>query len=278
MKKKNLTNGYRLVIYFQYKFKSKLDRGLFYKMSFYVTLPSDSSMHYFPDNKISHFMVRLPTPIELTGEWEVGLVEFIYPHTWYNVNIRNNLMGFDLGDGVILGRRVPPGFYETVPDILKNLLIEAHLKKLSFQFNDVTKRVTIKVKNKTRVILSEGLAQLLGFEEGEISCDEGKEEKVVQSINVADPCAHYRVLLVYTDIVEPQVVGDVLAPLLRIVNVSGSDGEVINAQYDRPHYLPVNRKIIENIEIVIRTHTGELTPFERGRSYVKLHFRQKYLA
>ena len=77
---------------------------------------------------------------------------------------------------------------------------------------------------------------------------------------------------------EPQIVGDVVAPLLRIVNVMGSDGEVISAQYDRPHYLPVNRKIIETLEIVIRTHTGDLTPFERGRSYVKLHFRQKYLS
>ena len=68
-------------------------------MSFYVTLPSDSSMNYFPENKISHFISRLPTPIELKGGWEVGLVEFIYPHTWYNVNSTNNFIGFDLNEG-----------------------------------------------------------------------------------------------------------------------------------------------------------------------------------
>lgn len=247
-------------------------------MSFYVTLPSDSSMNYFPENKISHFITRLPVPIELKGEWEVGIVEFIYPHTWYNVNANNNLIGFDLGDGIKLGRRIPPGFYGTVQDILKAITIEDHQNKIYFSFNPVTKRVSISVKNHARVILKDGLCQMLGFEPATIASVEDNIEVTEESPHIADPCAHYRVLLLYTDIVEPQIVGDVVAPLLRIVNVTGSDGEVISAQYDRPHYLPVSRKMIDTIEIVIRTHTGQLTPFERGRSYVKLHFRQKYLS
>lgn len=249
-------------------------------MSFYVTLPSDSSMNYFPENKISHFITRLPVPIELKGEWEVGLVEFTYPHTWYNVNNTNNLIGFDLNDGKELGRRIPPGFYETVPEILKAIWIKDHENKIYFDFHPITKRVHVRVKNGAKVILENGIAQMLGFESKiEISSmNEGNIETVVESPYVADPCAHYRFLLLYTDIVEAQIVGDVLAPLLRVVNITGKDGEVITAQYDRPHYLPVSRKNIETIEIVIRSHTGELTPFERGRSYVKLHFRQKYLS
>lgn len=237
-------------------------------------------MNYFPENKISHFITRLPTPIELKGEWEVGLVEFIYPHTWYNVNAQNNLIGFDLNDGIILGRRIPPGFYPSVPDILKAIAIKDHENKISFDFHPVTKRVHIKVKNGAQVLLKDGLSQMLGFDSPETitSLSHDNIETNVVSPYVADPCAHYRVLLVYTDIVEPQIVGDVLAPLLRIVNVIGNDGEVISAQYDRPHYLPVSRKLIETLEIAIRTHTGELTPFERGRSYLKLHFRQKYFS
>lgn len=247
-------------------------------MSFYLTLPSDSSLSYFSGNKISHFITRLPQPIQLNGEWEVGLVEFIYPHTWYNVNSQNNLIGFDLGDGKELGRRIPPGFYESVPDILNAIKIEDHQNKIHFEYNAVTKRVCIQVKNNARVILHDGLSQMLGFDPCEIQSFEESAEVTYCSPYVADPCAHYRVLMLYSDIVEPQIIGDVLAPLLRIVNVTGGDGEVVNAQYDRPHYLPVNRKIIETLEIVIRTHTGDLTPFERGRSYVKLHFRQKYLS
>lgn len=235
-------------------------------------------MNYFPENKISHFITRLPVGIELKGEWECGLTEFIYPHTWYNVNAQNNLIGFDLGDGKVIGRRIPPGFYGTVPDILKAIHIKDHENKIYFSYNSVTKRVRIQVKNKARVILHDGLCQLLGFDPDEIETVEENVEATVESPYVADPCAHYRVLMVYTDIVEPQIIGDVVAPLLRIVNVTGSDGELINAQFDRPHYLPLSRKIIDTLEIVIRTHTGVLTPFERGRSYVKLHFRQKFLS
>ena len=247
-------------------------------MSFYVTLPSDSSMNYFPENKISHFFTRLPVPIELKGDWEVGLAEFIYPHTWYNVNDQNNLIGFDLGDGKEIGRRIPPGCYESVSDIINAIKIKDIQDKISFHFNSVTKRVRIKVKNKAKVILHTGLAELLGFNATVICNTNERLETFVESPFVADPCAQYRVLLVYSDIVEPQIVGDVVAPLLRITNVSGNDGEVVSAQYERPYYLPVNRKLIETLEIVIRTHTGHLAAFERGRSYITLHFRQKYLS
>lgn len=247
-------------------------------MSFYLTLPSDNSLNYYPDNKVSHFKTRLPTPFELKGEWEVGLAEFIYPHTWHNVNSQNNLIGYDVGNRIEVGRRIPPGFYESVPDILTAIYVEEHKNKIEFKFNTVTKRVCITVKNNARVILYDGLAQMLGFEPTEISSPDPNIDAKVESPNVADPCAHYRVLLLYSDIVEPQIVGDIVAPLLRIVNVTGEDGEVISVKYDRPHYLPVNRKIIDTLEIVIRAHTGELIPFERGKTYVSLHFRQKYLS
>lgn len=247
-------------------------------MSFYVTLPSDSSMNYFPENKISHFITRLPIPIELKGDWEVGLVEIIYPHTWYNVNEQNNLIGFDIGDGKTIARRLPPGCYESVPDILKAIAIKDIENLIVFTYNPVTKRVRIKVKNKCKVILSDGVAQLLGFEPVEISVPDHEVEINSYSPYVADPNGHYRVLMIYTDVIESQIVGDTLAPLLRVVKVTGTDGELVSDQYDRPHYLPVSRKMIDTLEIVIRTHTGALTPFERGRSYVKLHFRQKYLS
>lgn len=247
-------------------------------MSFYLTLPSDSSRNFFPENKISHFFTRFPTPIELKGEWEVGLVEFIYPHTWYNVNQSTNLIGFDLNDGKKIGRRIPPGFYETVPDILKAITIKDIKNKIIFTYSGITKRVSVNVKDGAKVIMHNGLAQMLGFEPCEIASFDSNIEQTEESPYVADPCAHYRVLLIYSDIVEPQIVGDVLAPLLRIVNVTGKDGEVICVKYDRPHYLPISRKSFDSLEIVIRTHLGELTPFERGRSYVKLHFRQKYLS
>ena len=52
---------------------------------FYVTLPSNSSMEYFPDNKASNFVTKPSRTLQLDGEWEVGLAEKDYPHTWYSI-------------------------------------------------------------------------------------------------------------------------------------------------------------------------------------------------
>ena len=54
---------------------------------FYLTLPSNASMKMHPDNALAHYITDLPQRIDLTGEWECGLAEIQYPHTWYNVRV-----------------------------------------------------------------------------------------------------------------------------------------------------------------------------------------------
>ena len=49
---------------------------------FYLTLPSNSSMAYFPNNTVANFRVKLAETIDLHGQWEVAFVGFHYPHTW----------------------------------------------------------------------------------------------------------------------------------------------------------------------------------------------------
>ena len=82
-------------------------------------------------------------------------------------------------------------------------------------------------------------------------------------------------LYVYCDIVEHQIVGNARAPLLRTVAVQNRHGRDISINYERPHYISVNRKLFQEIEIDIRDATGRKIPFQRGRVIVKLHFRKK---
>lgn len=241
------------------------------KMSFYVTLVSDSSKKFFPDNKISHFITQLPSPIHLsTGEWEVGLVDLIYPHSWYNVRAgeNHNVFGFDLGDGKMIVRRIPPGCYENISDLLKAMFIADHKNKIEFSYHPVTKRVKIKTYKSCKVVLHEGVAELLGFEPGEY-------RGIHESPYIADPITSFPVIYVYCNLVEPQIVGDMQAPLLKIVKVEGKDGEVVHAHYVRPHYLPVLQTHFQTIELVLRLHSGDLVPFERGRVISILHFRRR---
>jgi hypothetical protein len=52
---------------------------------FYLTLPSNISMDYFPNNTLASFTTRLPEMLDLDGSWEIELAEIQYPHSWYNV-------------------------------------------------------------------------------------------------------------------------------------------------------------------------------------------------
>ena len=52
---------------------------------FYVTLPSNSSSEYYPDNTVACYTTKLVDKIELEGEWEVGLAEISIPTDVDNV-------------------------------------------------------------------------------------------------------------------------------------------------------------------------------------------------
>jgi hypothetical protein len=42
---------------------------------FYLTLPSDAYVNYYPGNTASHFVAKLPERVSLEGNYEVGLSE-----------------------------------------------------------------------------------------------------------------------------------------------------------------------------------------------------------
>ena len=50
--------------------------------NFYVTLPSNGSKRFFPDNTAGVYRNNLAQPLELEGQWEVALVEIQFPITW----------------------------------------------------------------------------------------------------------------------------------------------------------------------------------------------------
>lgn len=51
-------------------------------MSFYVTLPSNVSIEFFPTNTTTNYTTLLKTPLRLNTEYEVGLAEIIYNQSW----------------------------------------------------------------------------------------------------------------------------------------------------------------------------------------------------
>ena len=80
----------------------------------YITLPSNSSMNYFPDNTLASFKTKLLSPLELHGQWEVDLVEIIYRYTWFNIYFTNNQFKSLLNDEEIIVLCIPEGYYKDI--------------------------------------------------------------------------------------------------------------------------------------------------------------------
>ena len=83
-------------------------------------------MEYFPDNKTSNFVTKLSRTLQLDGEWEVGLAEIDYPHTWYNIREGKNSVEIYTPDNLDLVFKtveysIQPGYYEKVQDVIDAL-------------------------------------------------------------------------------------------------------------------------------------------------------------
>ena len=92
-------------------------------------------MQYFPDNKTSNFVAELSRTLQLDGEWEVGLAEIDYPHTWYNIREGKNSVEIYAPDKLYLVFQtveygIQPGYYEKVQDVI-DALFKARLANLT---------------------------------------------------------------------------------------------------------------------------------------------------
>jgi hypothetical protein len=272
-----------------------------------MTLPSNSSMNYYPDNTLANYVTKLPQLFDLSGEWEVGLSEIQFPISWYNVDEDECRMAI-VSHGLQEYKDISPpvGHYENPEELVKqiNTSIGEVEKKPSirFTYNDISKKISIKfldeLKYSTSLKMTKSLAELLGFEwtvmreftEGITNLDTDEqfaEDKagmlemtplgriIYTGSLVCDLQRGFHSLFVYCDIAEHVVVGDVKVPLLRTVNISGKEGVMMSKIYQTVQYVPIQRKQFDTIEIDIRDDTGRRVPFQRGKVIVTLHFRLK---
>ena len=252
---------------------------------FYLTLPSNSSMDVYPENTLTHYQTKLPHRIELDGQWEVGLVEIQYPHNWYNIpadatrTITVVYVGEDsvTSDDELLPFQftIPPGYY--TPTVLLER-IKAKCLIGSNRTREEDRLIQLEYDEVDRTYVADThpylfdvgphIASMLGLGINAIPLG---PHRGLTAIDI-DPIHS---LYVYCDVIESRVVGDVLAPLLRIVPVTGKHGETVMKSYHNAHYIPLQRRAFDSVEIDIRDSTGKKVPFERGTLNVTLHFRRR---
>lgn len=238
---------------------------------FYLTLPSNAGQNTCP----SSFRITLPRNVKLIGEWEVALVELIYPCSWYNVQEPIPLLLEAEKEGVFenfVG--LIPGHYTHIKHVLYDLsasLPSDYGGKVKFKYVDNANRVEIMIKKPVAALqMPSELVYMLGY-------DLKTYDKTKPGIAPHPPDLRmgFSTFYVYCDIVEQSVVGDALAPLLRAVAAEGKFGDIVDRIFDHPHYVPVLKKQFDSIEIAIKTDQNKPLPLQYGKTVAKLHFKRR---
>lgn len=263
--------------------------------NFFLTLMSNSSLNYYSENKTSGFAVLLPQKIQLTGEWAVALAELHYPYNFFNVSEKENSISVehdtenprseDLTNIVQKARytnsRISPGFYKNIECILKavNNELSRSIGSDVLSVNELDGRTVVDLDkcldaNLKSITFSPRLAMQLGFDP-EDNIMNFKRSNNVGNIYFGIPDQ----MLIYTDVIEPVLVGHEKAQVIKIVNTAGESrscafGDVHTTEFQRMHYIPVMKKDFESISVDIRDCTGSYMPFRHGVSTVKLHFKK----
>lgn len=257
--------------------------GEFYHQ-FYLTLPSNSSMKYYPKNTAANFVTHLPRSIHLDGgQWEMALVEVHYPCSFVTVNDEQYIYVYVQDKGhtptnpktKLVAVKVDVGDYRTVEDLEKTLNHNQTLKDyVTFMYEPKSKTMELAIRTPVdQIELSPTLALQLGYDPNETDLLHNKKAIRPANLRLGLPSHMY----VYCDLVEPQLVGDTVAPLLKIVNIDVSSfeyGAQKTVLYTNPHYVPLVKSTFENVEIDLRGDTGLHLPFQFGTTCVTLHFRR----
>ena len=235
---------------------------------FYIVLPSNSSSHLFPNNKISSFKVQLSNPLQLDpSKWEVALSEIQLVHTWYNVRKEKNTLIKTFSDTSSL-LQISEGNYTSIEKLIEE--IKAGDNSIQIEYSDINRKIKIDVPKDVELQFNgSDIARCFGFDNNAKLGEGMTISTSTSTINI------YHSIYVYTDIIENQHTGDYKVPLLRVVPITSKYGENVCVRYDKPHFFNINRSRIQTIEIDLRDDEGELISFEGGRSIVTLVFRRK---
>lgn len=239
---------------------------------FYLTLPSNSSLNTFPDNTLTSYRVKLERSLDLS-DYHVGLVEIQYPVSWHNVS---NACLYVKQPGLNSNKKIclRDGKYDDARELLGEIrrhLSSNQLEETITMFVDQTTKLSyVDVKmDGVFIEFSDLLSNIFGFEKK--SYGFGLHQSIRQSDINEGQCAFY----VYTNIIEHQLVGDTMAPLLRVVPIRGDKSDTNRSEeFRHVFYFPTINSRSDQIEILIRRDNGEPVSFQTGKVVITLHFKK----
>lgn len=146
-------------------------------------------------------------------------------------------------------------------------------KHINFSYNKKSQRVTVELDDAVKyLLLEEGLSYALGFETGLFKRAGSHVAKYPPDVMGA-----VRNLWVYLDIIQPQLVGGVRTPLLKILPISGRYPEETVLDINTLEFVPLLVNDFDSLKIHIKDFKGRPVQFMFGSVIVKLYFRRRSL-
>ena len=244
--------------------------------SFTIELVSNASAELSPNNTLSSFTNFLPEQLNLEGQWEVAFSETSHPSMYQNIT--EGIFAFfdEKLSKSTSTYHLEPGLYTSITDI-----VEAMNRLIQERNNHNESRITVKVSRRTQKVVTmlanatSGLAfcsidlghifgNNVGNEIGVLMIGKGPHEP-----QFAYDIVSIHSLLVYSDLVEYNIVGATKAPLLRcfpfISKLKGRDiittGQYMNYQtFSSLQFRPLLKISFHSINIDLRDTSGEKYP------------------
>ncbi|KAL3080679.1 hypothetical protein niasHT_039566 [Heterodera trifolii] len=210
--------------------------------------------------------VPLRIPVDDNDSYQKKLDEYFSKLSDKNLNILDELGMTKFNAEIKNLTEEERAILEATKEMGTEAWIQAYREiRLVCQFNyDVNKNrfvLNTDPRYVKKVEVSPQLAYILGFNNTEFMQAEN-EARFMPDMSGGVSSFH-----VYTpDLIEPMMIGDVTAPVLRIVTIRGNPDQMVEEQFFAIQYHKLLSKEVSEILIEIRTNSGSLMPFQYGTS------------
>ena len=189
---------------------------------FTIELVFNASSQPFPNKTLSSFKNFLPEQVNLDGQWEVAISEICFPSMYQNITEGKFVFYDEKLSKTTEAYYLETGLYSSITDIveaMKTLIQERNNHRdtcITIKDSRVTQKVEVYLANKdsSLAVLSTDLEPMFGADMGNclgiLLCGKGPQEPTFAYVIV-----RIRSLMMYTDNVEYNIVGDKKEPLLR---------------------------------------------------------------
>ena len=157
----------------------------------YLTLPSNSSLSFFPKNEAGHFITKLPQTLSFGDDYEVGLAELQFCNNYHNISTdqvwfeyeENRYLPVDEGAKIEQSTKrvpIPSGLYETNTEFIDelNTLVEDELAENKFIAESQLKKIIAGELVANKILAPSQLRALIENEEAKKSKKKKRKKSV----------------------------------------------------------------------------------------------------